>query len=303
MDAVKPIDRKDTWALPIEKVIAPAIGGIYATLPKKPTFPLSRNATALERALSVGDITLEGDLFRGVRGAAVSRELEAMGGKYLAVGVWQVPLDRIPYALRAAANKAREEKGAWLARLSTAAKLAAPLAIDPAMLIDAYRQLESKIMVEFKKTVGVEPFPMKMETRAKEFQFRVEDAVRGFSEQETKRISALIQKAAEDKWSVAKLESALAGRENVGREKARWMARQGMAVATTDIKADYYISAGLPRYRWQTKGDDRVRSDHAILDGEIFEWANPPVVNQSTGMRAHPSQDYNCRCVSVPLRE
>ncbi len=44
---------------------------------------------------------------------------------------------------------------------------------------------------------------------------------------------------------------------------------------------DYYI--------WRTVGDNKTRAAHALRDGKVFCWKNPP-----TG--GHPGQDYNCRC-------
>lgn len=44
-------------------------------------------------------------------------------------------------------------------------------------------------------------------------------------------------------------------------------------------------------YIWRTQGDDKVRSSHAVNNGKIFAWDNPP----QTG---HPGEDYNCRCTA-----
>lgn len=46
-------------------------------------------------------------------------------------------------------------------------------------------------------------------------------------------------------------------------------------------------------YIWRTSGDDKVRPSHAVNNGRIFSWDNPP----ETG---HPGEDYNCRCTAEP---
>lgn len=46
-------------------------------------------------------------------------------------------------------------------------------------------------------------------------------------------------------------------------------------------------------YIWRTSGDDKVRSTHAVNNGRIFSWNDPP----PTG---HPGEDYNCRCTAEP---
>jgi SPP1 gp7 family putative phage head morphogenesis protein len=58
---------------------------------------------------------------------------------------------------------------------------------------------------------------------------------------------------------------------------------------------------GVRRYRWSTSQDERVRHDHAALEGTIQEWKKPPVVNQRTGERGHPGQPVRCRCSAIPI--
>lgn len=43
------------------------------------------------------------------------------------------------------------------------------------------------------------------------------------------------------------------------------------------------------RYIWRTAGDARVRDSHAVREGGIFVWGQPPE-------GGHPGDDYNCRC-------
>lgn len=49
------------------------------------------------------------------------------------------------------------------------------------------------------------------------------------------------------------------------------------------------------RYIWRTAGDDKVRHDHALRDGRVYSWNDPPEGDD------HPGDDYNCRCWAEPL--
>jgi len=49
-------------------------------------------------------------------------------------------------------------------------------------------------------------------------------------------------------------------------------------------------------YIWRTTGDDKVRPSHAVHDGRIFSWKEPPDVGR-------PGDDYNCRCIAEPYEE
>ena len=40
------------------------------------------------------------------------------------------------------------------------------------------------------------------------------------------------------------------------------------------------------KYIWVTVGNDKVRPEHEILDGEIRTWYDTP----------HPGEEYGCRC-------
>ena len=46
-------------------------------------------------------------------------------------------------------------------------------------------------------------------------------------------------------------------------------------------------------YIWRTRGDSKVRKEHAANNGKVFSWDNPP----PTG---HPGDDYGCRCTAEP---
>jgi len=88
----------------------------------------------------------------------------------------------------------------------------------------------------------------------------------------------------------------------VSLNKAKFLARQETSLLMSQYREDRYKSAGVQKYRWLTSGDERVRGYHKRLNGKIFTWDNPPVVD-ATGRRAHPGQDFGCRCIASPIIE
>ena len=60
---------------------------------------------------------------------------------------------------------------------------------------------------------------------------------------------------------------------------------------------------GFQYYIWTTKKDDRVRPDHARLEGRICNWNDPPLADSRYGIYAHPGQTWGCRCEAAPLKE
>ena len=63
--------------------------------------------------------------------------------------------------------------------------------------------------------------------------------------------------------------------------------RSGALDATSPNVLDNPAKSG--KYIWRTRGDGKVRSKHAELDGKVFYWDNPPE-------GGHPGEAPNCRC-------
>ena len=51
---------------------------------------------------------------------------------------------------------------------------------------------------------------------------------------------------------------------------------------------------GTRRYVWRTQRDGKVRPDHAVREGLVFEWNNPP-------FGGNPQTSHGCRCWAEPL--
>ena|GEM_PF-290423 len=92
--------------------------------------------------------------------------------------------------------------------------------------------------------------------------------------------------------------------------KAEFWARDQMAKLNTDLAQQQQKDAGVEEYIWSTSGDERVRGNpagkwpntkdnHYKLDGRRFSWESPPEV--APGRNCHPGEDFNCRCVALPI--
>lgn len=279
----------------------------YDQIPlKRPSVPTERGMSAFERALIAGTVILHADgKITGTFNAAIGKELKDLGGIYSGdLGVWFLRPMMIPTKLRKLAQKVKEADAGWIANLQAAAVKAAPVTLVAAVALPLiYRAIAMQVGKDISATTGRSVIPPTNYDEANVFAMTVEDSVRGFSEKETKRIGAIIRQSVAEEWPGGRLEQTLAGRVAMSADKAKFIARQGTAIAATDLKSQMYQQAGLPKYVWHTQGDDRVRSDHAVLDGQVFEWATPPVVNTATGLRAHPGQDFRCRCEAWPVEE
>ena len=78
---------------------------------------------------------------------------------------------------------------------------------------------------------------------------------------------------------------------------ADFVARQETKLIKSKIIKDRATNTGHTKYIWQTAGDIRVRDTHRILNGKVFDFSNPPIIDE-LGNRGNPGEDYQCRCIA-----
>lgn len=83
---------------------------------------------------------------------------------------------------------------------------------------------------------------------------------------------------------------------DVTESRAKLIARDQTSKMNGAFNEARQTSVGIDKYIWSTSGDERVREEHAVNDGKIFDWNDPP----PTG---HPGEDIQCRCVALPYVE
>lgn len=88
----------------------------------------------------------------------------------------------------------------------------------------------------------------------------------------------------------------------VSRSKAQLLARDQVLKINGQLTRDRHEAAGITEYIWSASRDVRVRRRHKELDGTRHAYDDPPVVDERTGRKAHPGQDFRCRCVAIPVR-
>lgn len=76
-------------------------------------------------------------------------------------------------------------------------------------------------------------------------------------------------------------------------DRAKFVARDQVATLNGQVARMRQERVGIRKYIWQTSEDERVRPEHAALNGKVMSWDDPPPFG-------HPGMDYNCRCVALP---
>lgn len=96
------------------------------------------------------------------------------------------------------------------------------------------------------------------------------------------------------------LRDLLVERGNVSVSRASFIARDQTLRLNAAITKSRQQAAGVLRYTWSTSQDERVRPMHAELEGLAFDYDDPPVTNEE-GDTNNPGEDYQCRCVAIPV--
>lgn len=124
-----------------------------------------------------------------------------------------------------------------------------------------------------------------------------------------------VERVVDASWSkgerVETLRAKLQQRFDVSKSKADLIARDQVLKLNSQITRERQKAAGITEYIWTTSRDERVRGnpngsypdsshDHYSLDGTRQRWDAPPQVADD-GTTAHPGEDYQCRCVAVPV--
>lgn len=93
--------------------------------------------------------------------------------------------------------------------------------------------------------------------------------------------------------------------EGVTRRRAEFIALDQTRKLTAQMNAKRMEEAGARKFRWiHSGGGAEPRELHKYeLNGKIFEYDNPPVIDERTGERGLPGQLPNCRCIAQPIIE
>lgn len=290
---------------------------IFKTILFDPLYDVIRGATdqrlnaaetPLRDALRRGRVQYGNGVFSGQFNSAISRYLRSLGAKFDARGrVYRLEPSKVPSWVSA-------ESGAYQTRARHAhAELKRTLgyilsSLDQA--VDRHTVKPDKTLNEINTTfraaakvlrVAPELSDESRDRLRQDYTDNMKLWIRKFSEEMIADLRIMVDKNAVEGFRFDKLISAIQNRYSVTESKAKFLARQETSLFMSKFRQQRYGEAGVVKYRWRTSGDARVRHDHAELNGKVFFYRDPPIVDSATGRKANPGEDYNCRCVDEPI--
>lgn len=296
------------------KVIEKALNDLFLDLLYKPLVKAAeiQNASSnpVVTAIRKRRIKYKDKEFVGEFNAEISAKLRAMGAKYNArKKTWQ--LEDVSAEIQLAQAQA-DAKEAILRET-----LLKTLDDLPKNFAEKYAKLNisgkytwalrymNKDFLQAVKSVTVAPKLSQHteEAIAQAYDKNLELFVRNFTEENTAKLRQLVRESAFAGGRAESLSDIIQKNFKVTKNKAKFLARQETSLLLSKFHEQRYKDVGISKYRWSTSHDQRVRHDHKELDGKTCYFDLPPIVDRSTGKRANPGEDYNCRCIAIPIWE
>lgn len=94
------------------------------------------------------------------------------------------------------------------------------------------------------------------------------------------------------------LQREIQDRFGVAERHARLVARDQTSKYYAAVNHARQREMGVTRFTWNTAGDERVRPEHAELDGREFDYDDPPEGDNGPVL---PGEDIQCRCYASPV--
>jgi len=115
------------------------------------------------------------------------------------------------------------------------------------------------------------------------------------------KIQETLERRSRQGARVEDLRRELMEQQGFSKSRAQLVARDQVLKYNGELTQLRHKEAGVERYEWSTSQDERVREEHAALNGTIQRWDDPPVVDRKRNRRHHPGEDFQCRCVAIPV--
>lgn len=286
---------------------------IMIDLELTPTVLMNAKGNPIAEALKEGRIRYEAGAFRGKFSSAVTKQLKALGAVWdPSAQSFKIPRGELPALINLAIVQAETNFAERLAKVQTTLSQILPEKISG--LIDSvsiFKKIILKTDKEVAKTLKGVAIPPKISDKAaeriaREWAANLDLDIKRFRDDQVLALRKAVQKNFEAGNRFEELIKSIQKSYGVSERKAHFLARQETNLLISKFKETRYTEAGVTHYRWRCvvgSPAHPVRPSHKALDGKIFRWDDPPITTPDGEpvRRNNPGQDYNCRCVAVPV--
>jgi len=304
---------KSSYYLPLEMDIARMFyGAIYKPILTimrdyhEPASDLLNSIDVLVAAFNNGDIMYDNGNISGKFNAKISYELRKIGAKFNKVKrCYTIDPINIPPALSVSAS----QSGRRAQELHDSIKKALDDTYDnlsvslPGYDLNtdkAYNRMHSDAKHDLSGMVVLQDLN---ESQRKKILRGYTENVRTYAKnhalEQFKSIREAVERNATEGNRYDSLQARIEHLLSVSRTKANFIARQETSNFMSFFHEALYGGIGVEYYKWSAR--PVARPDHRALNGRIFRYDTPPIVDRSSGRTGNPGQDFNCMCVDIPM--
>lgn len=253
-------------------------------------------------ALLSGKIEYVNGVFKGQFSVKLTKEFNKLGIEYNErISGFKKEINKLPTTIQSAIAQAKlinqTINNNMLAKIAT-------LQISENKIKDVKTKYKSIIKtIDEQLEINIDLTDAEKEIIAEQYKNNLELYIKTFLDDEIKKLRDEVEKSVNAGYRAEHLKELIKERYRVSESKAEFLAKQETSLLTSKYTQIRYKDAGINKYIWSTSGDNRVRHDHKQLDGKIISYDDPPIVDKTTGKKAHAGEDFGCRCIQVPVIE
>lgn len=314
---------KETWS----KELRAKIQELLETYFFEPLIDATKETTldnavpkTLAQHIKSGLVWYDGAYFRGKKSVALSKEIRSLGGVFsTSEKAWRLPENRMPQDLRNTIAERRRQAQVLtkqfsevITKLQKQIQLSAPKLNFDVEAAKTDRALQKEMQRKVPASVSIQPVlnDEQKAHMATDYTENVQLSIMGFIDSEVERFRKQILPQIQKGMNRKDLAEYVQERLGVGKDRAKFIARQETALFTSKLREVQYQKAGIEKYRWRAiggkSGDGRTRDAHMEAHGKEFFWdhsKNKNPVRNSEGQPVHPGEDFGCRCQAIPIVE
>ncbi len=265
----------------------------------------------LADAIASGHISFSRGKFTGKFSAAASKELKRLGATWIRKdSAWSLPASRHPIEITNAIHQSISRFEQVLGRIDRKLQQLLPEEIaDKVKLTDLFDKSLWKMDKQITKqlTVAPELTPKRREEIAEEYTTNMKLYIKDWVEKEIVELRKKVQAKVFSGNRYESMVKIIRDSYGVSQRKAKFLARQETNLLMAKFKTARYTDVGITHYKWRSvvgSPNHPVRPRHKELNdesraGKLFRFDDPPV--QADGNKKNPGEDYNCRCVAIPV--
>lgn len=264
--------------------------------------------SVISQAIKSGTIWYENGLFYGSFNSRIGKAMREVGASFNAASkTYSLPEARLPADIRIAnADASLKYDGLMKSLVRTLDDIKIESVNKISDVPEKYVQTIEWMNDDFVKAVKSISIPPKLTDDQKyimaaEWGQNLDKYIKDWSEHNILELRTKIQSNSFGGRRPQALVKYITDNYGVSQRKAEFLARQETSLLMSKFHEVRYKDIGIDKYKWSTSHDKRVRHDHAELNGEIFLFSSPPVVDNRTGRRANPGEDFGCRCIAIPI--